>query len=224
MSIDPDSAFPIASCGVTCTHDSIKLKCRRGGSTATIIIMAVTGIVHSPEAAELNPTFITEQRCAMKPIGNKLVVMLFCAVALGYGQPRHGAENRSPGQIEKLKTMRLIEVLKLNEDDAARFVAKQRVHDDNIRAIMEERNKRVDEVEELIEGGNEKTDLTKKTEEIIIFDKKIFNERERYIQEMGKFLSPEQFAKFIIYDRNFNRKVRDAIEEMRDKYRERVPR
>jgi hypothetical protein len=160
----------------------------------------------------------------MKSVCYSLVVLLFFACAVGFGQPRHGTEDRSPGQIEKLKTMRLIEILKLNEEDAARFVAKQRIHDDNIRAILEERNKRVDEVETLIDGGKEKADLAKKTQEVIAFDKKIFDERDRYYQEIGKFFSPEQFAKFIIYDRNFNRKVRDAIEEMRDRYRERAPR
>jgi hypothetical protein len=193
-----------------------------GSSGGTIIITAVTGPITT--AAEKKRLSFNETRHSMKSFGYSLIVLLFFTFTAVYGQPRHGTEDRSPGQIEKLKTMRLIEVLKLNEEDAARFVAKQRVHDDNIRAIMEDRNKRVDEVETLIDGGKEKADLAKKTQEVIAIDRKIFDERERYYQEIGKFFSPEQFAKFIIYDRNFNRKVRDAIEEMRDKYRERTPR
>ncbi|HUN64592.1 MAG TPA: hypothetical protein VMW43_00720 [Bacteroidota bacterium] len=155
----------------------------------------------------------------------KVFHILFTAVMLlgwtfASAQPRHPGESKGQGQIEKLKTMRLIEILKLNEEEAARFVVKQRQHDDNVRAVMDERNKRIDEVQDLIEGGKDKADLSKKSEEILAMDKKIFDERERYYQEMGKFLTPEQFAKFIIFERNFNRKVRDAIEEMRDRFRE----
>jgi hypothetical protein len=146
------------------------------------------------------------------------VTLLVLLTSPGVAQRRKQPEDRTTGRIEKFKTMRVIEVLNLNDEEAARFTAKQHLHDDSLRSLLKERNSRIDAIDEIVRSEGKKEDLDRKTEEVLAVDQKIFNERQRYYADLEKFFTPEQFAKFIIFDRNFNRKVRDAMDEMRSKF------
>ncbi len=157
------------------------------------------------------------------------VTKIFFVVALlgtgvpGAAQQRHKAqEDRSPGRLQKFKTMRLIEVLKLNDEDAARFTAIQRIHDDSTRALIKERNERIDDINKLVRGEGPKEGLEERTADVLAIDQRMFDERKRYHQELQRVFTPEQFAKFLVFDRNFNSRVREAIEDLRSKIGDRI--
>ncbi len=141
--------------------------------------------------------------------------MLLLLACHGTAQHRRGPEDRGPGRIERFKTMRLIEVLKLNEDEAARFTAKQREHEEKIRDLMADRNRLLDSLDDMLGGDGKEGALAGPTDAALSIDQKIFQERERYYGDLRKSLTPEQFARFLIFDRNFNRRVHDAIDQMR---------
>lgn len=142
-----------------------------------------------------------------------LIAFSFPATAQHHRQ----SDERQTGKIEKFKTMRLIEVLKLNEEEAARFTAKQRVHDDSMSSLIKDRNTKIDTLDDIIRGKGKTEDLDGQTQAVMAIDQKIYSERQRYYGELQKLFTPEQFAKFMIFDRNFNRRIRDAMDEMRIK-------
>ncbi len=146
-----------------------------------------------------------------------LVGTLVLLVTVGSAQHRRGPDSPPPGRIERFKTMRLIEVLKLNEDEAARLTAKQREHQDKMKDLMSERNRLLDSLDSTLKDKGTDGALAGPTEAVLSLDQKIFAERERYYGELRKLFTPEQFARFLIFDRNFNRRVHDAIDEMRDR-------
>lgn len=142
------------------------------------------------------------------------------------GQRRHGLEGQQrqrPERIERFRKMRLVEVLKLNEEEAIRFFAKQSAHEDKTHELMQKRNDLLDEIEKKIGQKGDPAELVKLSDATMNIDKDIFAERQRFQNELHKFLSPEQFGKFIIFERNFGRQVREAMQEMRQEKKEKPP-
>ena len=137
--------------------------------------------------------------------------------AFATSQPPGGdeMERRRPERLERYRKMRLIETLKLSEEDAVRFFSKQSAHEDAQRELFKERNKALDELDKIIHGKGSDKDLPKLSDDIQASDAKIFTERQSYQNEVQKSLTPDQFAKFLLFERDFNRQVRDALEEMR---------
>ncbi|MBI5214338.1 MAG: hypothetical protein HY960_01145 [Ignavibacteriae bacterium] len=135
----------------------------------------------------------------------------------GHGQMREGPP---PERLERFKKMRLIEVLKLNEEESIRFFAKQSAHEEIARDIMKERDKALDDLQELLTEENMK-DVPKLVDVIETSDEKLFRERERFRDEVKKLLSPEKFAKFLLFERDFNKQVRGAMKDIYEGKRER---
>jgi Spy/CpxP family protein refolding chaperone len=131
-------------------------------------------------------------------------------------QPRrmHEGRGRNPERLERFKTMRLVEILKLSEEDAARLASKQSTHEDKMHELMKSRNDAIDDLAEASHPDSGKTDIAKRIAEVSDLDQKIFAERRRYQDELQKLLTKEQFAKFLVFERNFGRNVRDAMRDM----------
>lgn len=155
----------------------------------------------------------------------KYILMLFITMLLlipqtdARGQRRRPFldQNRpKPERLEKFRKMRLIEVLQLNEEDAVRYFAKQSGHETTQRDLLKQRNEIVDAVGELVREKGDTKQLQLQTDKILEIDGKIFSERRRYQDEMKQFLTPVQFARFLVFERNFGRQIKDAIEEMHE--------
>ena len=144
------------------------------------------------------------KRCVM-------VLLLFAGAACA--QPDWQGEPR-PDRLEKFRKMRLVEELKLSEDDAVRFFAKQSAHEDKVRELMKTRNGIVDDLDSAVrskEGA-----VLPLADRLMACDKSVFEERQRYQNEMRSFLSPVQFGKFLVFERNFGRQVREALEDLHE--------
>jgi hypothetical protein len=145
-----------------------------------------------------------------------LITLVTCIAVFGQRRTmsQEGHERPRPQRLEKFKMIRLVEVLKLNEEDAVRIAAKQSAHEDTLHELMKSRNEAIDDIEAAVRSDGEKKNLQNSIDEVLNVDRKIFAERQRFQEEMRKFLSPEQFGKFMVFERNFGRNVRDAMEEM----------
>lgn len=124
-----------------------------------------------------------------------------------------------PERIREFRKIRLIETLKLNEEDAARYVAKQNAHEEKMQGLMRFRNNLVDEMDSLIQKKTDGSQLQTRVGQLIENDQKMFAERRRYQDELRKLFTQEQFAKFLVFERNFERHMREAMQDM--KHRER---
>ncbi len=136
----------------------------------------------------------------------------------GVAQRRHGYEGQQrprPERLEKFRKMRLVEVLKLNEDDAVRFFTKQNNHEEKIRELMEKRNNTLDMIQKYLDEKGNPAELKKMSDDIMNLDKDIFTEKQRFQEEIRKLLTAEQFGKFMVFERDFGRKIREAMEKLR---------
>ncbi|HZY10306.1 MAG TPA: hypothetical protein VFF29_04055 [Bacteroidota bacterium] len=153
---------------------------------------------------------------------NRYILFAFVIMLIGL-DPAYAQRRRPPGpdfepgpeRIERFKTMRLVEALKLKEEESVRFFAKQNTHDEKVRELMKSRNETLDEISENVREQSQSDEIQKRIDTILEIDQNIFQERKRYHEEMRKFLSQEQFAKFLLFEREFEQQVRDAMREMR---------
>ena len=128
-----------------------------------------------------------------------------------------GGEKRSQGpeRLERFRKMRLVEELKLSEEESVRFFAKQSAHEDKISELTKKRNDILDDMQKAIDTKGDGKEVQKLSDQILELDQKIFAERQRFQQDVRGLLTAEQFAKMLIFERNFGRQVRDAMDEMR---------
>jgi len=133
----------------------------------------------------------------------------------GGGTPGDDPQRYRHERLEKFRKMRLIEVLKLNEEESVRFFAKQSAHEDKVGSLMKMHNEALDSIDNLAKAGGDGGGLLKGVDRVLDIDQQIFAERQRYHDEIRKFLGQAKFAKFLVFERDFGRQVRDAFEEMR---------
>lgn len=113
-------------------------------------------------------------------------------------------------RVEKLKQMRLLEELRLGEEEAVRFMAKRSEHEDRMKSLAQERNALLDSLEAKVAAG-EPAALEREIARVLEQDRKLFDERTRHQQEMRKFLTAEQFSRLLVFERDFQMQVRSAM-------------
>lgn len=144
-----------------------------------------------------------------------LLVLMFASGAIAQQHfPQEGRERPGRERLNQFRKMRLIEALNLNEEDAVRFFAKQTAHEGTIHDLMNSRGDAMDDLKKAVQKKGNTTDIQKSVDLVLDTDQKIFAERQRYQAELRKFLTPEEFAKFLMFEQNFGRQMRDALEEM----------
>src|SRR5207244_4414157 len=99
-----------------------------------------------------------------------------CSLIAQEMNPRHRPMDHDPpegmmqpghGRLEKCRKVRLVEVLKLNEDDAARFFAKETSHEEIVRDLMKSRNAALNQIEDgLRDKGSDHKDIEKLSDQI----------------------------------------------------------
>jgi chromosomal replication initiation ATPase DnaA len=151
------------------------------------------------------------------------IIILSLGAEMCFGQPDGPPGRMGMGRerLERFRKMRLIEALKLNEESAARFVAKLNTHEEAMRDVAEQRMKLIDDLENLAKREGTEKEFQTLFEKIDENEQKMFDERRRFRKDVRSILTTEQAAKYIIFDRNFTRELREAMEDMRRERRRR---
>jgi hypothetical protein len=161
----------------------------------------------------------------MKVAMKHFVTILFCLLFLGtnvtFAQGRRG--NLPPwggfDRIESYKKVRMLEVLKLDEDQSVKFVGRYNKHQDTMHGFEKERNALVDKLDEQAQSDLKDAEYDESFNNLLDLDKKISGERLQFLGEIKEVLSRRQVAEYIVFERNFARELRQAI---RDVQRERM--
>src|SRR5579862_5105419 len=150
---------------------------------------------------------------------NRFAIPLFLIVLLGtmacaqeWDYHGHGGKNRE--RLDEFRKMKLIEVLGLTEDESVHFFAKQTAHEKTIRDLMKTRNDALDKIHELESKKAGADEYSKPVSDVLATDGSLYKERERYQDELKTFLAPDKFAKYLLFERNFGRNLRDAMGTM----------
>ena len=128
--------------------------------------------------------------------------------------------DRPSDRIENLRKVRLVEILELKEDQSVRFLARLNEHDNTRRDLMKERGEALDRLERLIRNNAADAEFEKGFAEVAAIDDKVTAERHRFFTGLSDILTPTQRAKMLIFERRFEKELREAMREAQRRRRE----
>jgi hypothetical protein len=150
---------------------------------------------------------------------------IVCVTIILCSASAEGQRHRPPGleRVERFKKMELLDVLKLDEEKAVRFSVRLDGHEDKMKELRDARKRAIDELDDMLEKKADPKEYQKLFDNVYENDQSMFSERKRYLDEMRAFLTAEQFAKFLVFERSFEMKLRKAMREIRRERFERQP-
>ena len=161
----------------------------------------------------------------MNYLGTMLLGLLLFIPTTSHAQPRRYErpnDESARDRIESYKKVRMLEVLKLDEEQSAKFVTRYNKHQETMRGFEKERNGLVDKLDGEVQAKASDAEFDETFNVLIDLDKKISGQRLQFLTELKEVLSNKQIAEYIVFERNFVRELRQAIRDvqkdrMRDK-------
>ena len=138
------------------------------------------------------------------------VVFVFIPLCV-FAQPRGKKMQRPIDRLESLKKVRMLETMKLDEDQSAKLVACYNKHRETIKSFEKDRSDIVDKIETQVSSNVSDGEYQKSFVELIEIEKKIIDARTKYISDLKEVLTTKQIAQYLIFERNFAREIRDMI-------------
>ena len=123
-------------------------------------------------------------------------------------------------RIENLRKVRLVEILDLKEDQSVRFLARMNEHDNARLTMMKERGEALDRLERLIRNKAEDAEYEKAFADVVAVDDRITTERRSFFGGLSDILTPTQRAKMLIFERRFEKELREAMREAQRRRKE----
>lgn len=146
------------------------------------------------------------------PILFLCVCMMFAGTVLR-AQPTRMGDERPFERIEQWKKVRLIEVLGLKEEESVRFFARFNEHETRQRELAKQRDEVLDKLERLVRNHADDKEIEKVFPEVIAAGDNLIEERHSFFVSTADILSAEQRAKLLLFERHFERELREAMRE-----------
>ncbi len=151
-----------------------------------------------------------------------LGIMLLVTSSL-LAQPERPDRSKQPAydRIESWKKVRMLESLKLSEDQSTKFIVRYNKHSEAMHGFEKDRNDLVDKLDAQSKSDATDDDYNQTLNALLDVDKKISGERLRFLTELKEVLSSKQIAQYIVFERNFVQELRQAVRDVqRDRIRD----
>jgi Spy/CpxP family protein refolding chaperone len=126
----------------------------------------------------------------------------------GRGQDRHSFE-----RIQQLMKIRMVETLDLNEEQSVRFIARFNEHEKGRRELMKLKNDALDRIDKLVSESADEREIEKAFPDALAIDVRMMEDRAKFHDSLSDILTIRQRAKLLLFDRKFERELRDAVRE-----------
>jgi Spy/CpxP family protein refolding chaperone len=143
-----------------------------------------------------------------------VTLLLALPVSLVVAQPLRPPAERHLERVEHFKKVRLIEILDMKEDQSVRFFARMNEHEKMKRELMQEKMKALDKIERLVRNKADEKEFEAIFPEVAAVEGRIAEEDRNFQLGLRDVLSAEQRAKFLLFERQFERELREAMREV----------
>ncbi len=143
--------------------------------------------------------------------------LVLLAVALAFAQDDPpGPPMQGPGaqRVEQWKKVRLMEILKLDDETAIRFFNRYNKHQEDLRDVQRQREETLRRLESLRRSNAADADIDKAIQDLRSVEGKILETRDRFWKELRTVLNTKQFADYVFFESTFNRQLRELTRDM----------
>lgn len=151
-----------------------------------------------------------------------LLTVFFTTV---HAQPGPPEDFPAIARLEQYKKVRLLEVLRLDEETSARFVSRYNKMQQETRELMDKRRELVNELEQKLRKRANEKEIAQLNEDIFLCSEKLVEVRSKYMRGLQDLLTQEQIAEYLVFEQRFSENVRDIMRQLaRDRWGGRKPR
>ncbi|MFQ5830358.1 MAG: hypothetical protein ACE5JD_14550 [Candidatus Methylomirabilia bacterium] len=156
----------------------------------------------------------------MKWVMTACAALLIAVAPVGQGFGQSGetpeaARQRAEKRLESLYLLQLAEALRLSEEQTAKVATRVRRADDERRTWLQERRQVVERLHELLKGQAGPKMLEAKIARWEHVEAKLALWRTTLLQELRDVLSPEQQARFVVFDDGFSAGIRQLVQQIK---------
>jgi len=128
-------------------------------------------------------------------------------------------------RIQTVKTWQMSQELELDEEQAKTFFPVMEAYEDHRDLLSEERAEVELDLDSLLAIGDERSDreILKKLERLKLIDREQAAQEDEYQRRIGRILTPHQQARYELFERNFQVKLRRLIREIQEEDEGRAP-
>ena len=130
-----------------------------------------------------------------------------------FAQMRDGPRHHMREKLEQLKKIKLIETLNMDEETTLRFFSRRSKLQMKLNEIKERGEHNFQQLDKMQKSGKSYTDeeLRSLIDETKSIPLQIEKARVKFISSLNDILTPEQIARFIIFERKFKEKLRNVL-------------
>ena len=126
-----------------------------------------------------------------------------------------GEDSKTLERLQQVKNVRMIEMLDLTEDQSVRFFARLHEHNRMKEELKKEKSAGLEKIERLLRNRAADEELRSMFTEILAIDAKLCEQERNFFQSLQDLLAVEQQAKFLLFDRQFQKELFDSLNEIR---------
>jgi hypothetical protein len=141
------------------------------------------------------------------------IVALISAGSL-HAQPGRFGDQRPSERIEHLRKVRLIEMLDLSEEQSVRFLARLKDHEQARRDLMKQKMDVLDRIERLVRNKAAAKEYQELFPEVAVVDRTLVEQEQKFFSSLDDLLTMEQKAKYLLFQRHFEKELREAMREV----------
>jgi DNA repair exonuclease SbcCD ATPase subunit len=141
-----------------------------------------------------------------------ILALILCSNLIAQDRP----QMRGPGaeRIEQFKKVRLMEVLKMDEETSIRFFARYDKYIESLHAIQKDHNALIDQLQKLTTSNANNSDIEQAIKDIGMCEEKIAETRSKFLEELKSVISIKQVGEYVVFERNFNRNLREIMQDI----------
>ncbi|MGD0038067.1 MAG: hypothetical protein ABSC53_12345 [Bacteroidota bacterium] len=117
-------------------------------------------------------------------------------------------------RIEQFKKVRLMEVLKMDEETSIRFFTRYNKYAETLHAIQKDHNALIDQLQKLANSNANNSDIEQALKDIGMSEEKIAETRSKFLEELKGVISIKQVAEYVVFERNFNKNLREIMRDI----------
>jgi hypothetical protein len=150
--------------------------------------------------------------------------LLVITAAGAIGQPMREPGSRPSERVEQWKKLRMIEMLDMTEEQSIRFFARLNEHEKQKKELMKKKGDALDKIDRLVRIEAADEEFGEVFEEIGTVDRNLIRLQTDFFEGLQDILTTEQRGKLLLFERHFDRQLRNAVRELhrrREQRRER---